>query len=69
MARHLNPSAADTLGAAFAAAGDFEAALTAARTAEALALDSGNPGLAREIAGRIALYEAGRPITVAPGVR
>ena len=69
LARHLNPSAADTLGAAFAAAGDFEAALTAARTAEALALDSGNPGLAREIAGRIALYEAGRPITVAPGVR
>ncbi len=69
LARHLNPSAADTLGAAFAAAEDFEAALTAARTAEALALDSGNPGLAREIAGRIALYEAGRPITVAPGVR
>lgn len=69
LARHLNPSAADTLGAALAAAGDFEAALTAARTAEALALDSGNPGLAREIAGRIALYEAGRPVTVAPGVR
>ena len=69
LAGHLNPSAADTLGAALAAAGDFEAALTAARTAEALALDSGNPGLAREIAGRIALYEAGRPVTVAPEPR
>ena len=39
------------------------------RTAEALALDSGNPGLAREIAGRIALYETGRPVAVAPGIR
>ena len=66
LARHLDASAADTLGAALAAAGDYEAALRAARTAEALALDSGNPGLAREIAGRIALYEAGRPVTVAP---
>lgn len=66
LAGHLNPSAADTLGAALAAAGDFEAALTAARTAEALALDSGNADLAREIAGRVALYEAGRPVTVTP---
>lgn len=69
LARHLNPSAADTLGAALAAAGDFDAALTAARTAEALALDAGNPALAREIAARIALYEEGRPVTVAPVAR
>ena len=69
LARHLNPSAADTLGAALAAAGDFAAALTAARTAEALALDAGNAGLAREIAGRIALYEAGRAVTVTSGAR
>ena len=69
LARHLSASAADTLGAALAAAGDFEAALTAARTAEALAIDTGNPELAGEIAGRIALYEEGRPVTVAPPAR
>ena len=69
LARHLDPSAADTVGAALAAAGDFEGALAAARTAEALALDSGNPGLAREIADRIALYETGNPVTVPPGPR
>ena len=69
LARHLSPSAADTLGAALAAAGDFEAALTAARTAEALAIDAGNAELAREIAARIVLYEEGRPVTVAPAAR
>lgn len=64
-ARHLDPSAADTLGAALAAAGDFAGALTAARTAEALALDSGQHSLAEAIALRIALYEAGRPFVAA----
>lgn len=60
-ARHLDSSAADTLGAALAAAGDFAGALTAARTAEALAIDAGQDALASAIAARIALYEAGRP--------
>lgn len=66
MVGHLSPSAADTLGAARAAAGDFEAALVAARTAEALAMDEGNHELAGEIRMRIRLYEAGLPVTVEP---
>lgn len=65
MVGHLSPSAADTLGAAHAAAGDFGAALVAARTAEALAVDEGNHELAEEIRTRIRLYEAGLPVTVA----
>ncbi|MXW72114.1 MAG: tetratricopeptide repeat protein [Acidobacteria bacterium] len=69
LARHVSPSAADTLGAALAAAGDFEAALTAARTAEALAIDAGNPEFAGDIAARIALYEENRPVTLGPATR
>ena len=66
MVGHLSPTAADTLGAARAAAGDFDAALVAARTAEALAMDEGNHELAAEIRTRIRLYEAGLPVTVEP---
>ncbi len=69
LADHLNPSAADTLGAALASAGDFDGALRAARTAQALALDGGREELAREIAARITLYEAGRAVIVEPAAR
>ena len=69
LARHLDASAADTLGAALAAAGDFEGALVAARTAEALALDAGERRLAGEIAARIGLYQSGQPATVVPSSR
>ncbi len=56
------PSAAvlDTLAAAYAEAGRFDDALTAARRARSLAAPS-NQALAREIDARIAEYRAGRP--------
>jgi tetratricopeptide (TPR) repeat protein len=55
-----NPSTLDTLSAAYAEAGQFDEAITAAQTAVARAQDAGQDGLAREIGGRLASYKAHR---------
>ncbi len=55
-----DPSLLDTLAAAYAAAGRFDAAVAAAARAAHSAEASGQPQLAREIRERGALYAAGR---------
>ena len=61
LTQYLNASVLDSLGAAYAAAGRFDRALVAARTASALASDSGDEALLRDIESRIALYEVSKP--------
>jgi Flp pilus assembly protein TadD len=56
-----NPTALDTLAAAYAAAGRFTEAARTAETAEALAAST-SPALAAEIKGRLNLYRAGTPL-------
>ncbi len=56
-----NPVTMDTFAAALAQAGRFPEALDAAKTALKLAKDNRNEKLAGQIAGRIKLYEKGRP--------
>jgi tetratricopeptide (TPR) repeat protein len=51
----------DTLGAAYAEAGRFPEAVTAARKALALATQRDDRKLAEAVRSRIALYEAGKP--------
>ena len=56
-----DPSSLDTLAAAYAAAGQFDAAVTTATQAVNLATDAGDTSLARQIAARLALYQQGKP--------
>jgi tetratricopeptide (TPR) repeat protein len=51
----------DTLAAAYAEKGQFANAVLTARRAQARATQENQPALARDIALRIALYEAGQP--------
>ena len=51
----------DTLAAAYAEAGRFPEALTAARKALQLAKRQDDQALAKALQARIALYEAGKP--------
>ncbi len=55
------PNVLDALAAAYAEAGRFPQALTAARKALDLALQQNNPALAAAIRAHVALYEAGKP--------
>ena len=56
-----HPRDFDTLGAAYAANGEFSKAAEAARRAISMAAARGQPGLQRQIEARLQLYEAGRP--------
>ncbi len=56
-----DPTLLDTLAAAYAATGRFDAALATAGQAEELAAERGDLALAEAIRARIALYRAGRP--------
>jgi hypothetical protein len=55
------PGTLDTLAAAYADAGRFADAVTAARKAEELALAAGLKDLAADIHKRLLLYQAGKP--------
>jgi Flp pilus assembly protein TadD len=55
------PAVLDTLAAAYAAAGRFDAASRTAAVAKRLALDQGMEALADEIDQRLTLYQVGRP--------
>lgn len=56
-----NPAVLDTLAAAYAEAGRFAEAVQTARRAAALAAHRNESELAKSIAARIVLYEAGKP--------
>jgi Tfp pilus assembly protein PilF len=58
---HANPEMLDTLAAAQAEAGSFEAAVRTAERAIALARAAGLEGAAARFAKRLASYRAGRP--------
>jgi tetratricopeptide (TPR) repeat protein len=62
-----NPQFLDTLAAAYASAGRFREAVSSAYAALALANQTGQPALAREIEGRLRLYMDGRPFRLPDG--
>jgi tetratricopeptide (TPR) repeat protein len=57
---HPSPSRLDTLAAAYAAAGRFNDAITAAEKAIALAGSAGQPEIAKEIESHLLLYRNGK---------
>jgi spermidine synthase len=56
-----NPAVLDTIAAAYAAAGRFEAAVRTATDAARLAREAGDGALAEEIEARLVLYRSDRP--------
>jgi Tfp pilus assembly protein PilF len=61
-----NPGVLDSLAAAYAEAGQFDRAVQTARDAETLAVLQNESALAKDIQGRIALYEARKPFRETP---
>jgi len=62
--QYRHPVVLDTLAAAYAANGDFETALRAAKRAAEIAQSGGAENLARTIRARIAIYEEGKPFVI-----
>ena len=60
--RGQNPAVLDTVGAAYAQAGQFEKAVEFARRGLKLAEEAGERELADALRQRIRLYEGGRPV-------
>jgi spermidine synthase len=56
-----NPVALDTLAAAYAEAGRFDAAVATATRAVDIARTSGQTALSDRFAGRLELYRSGKP--------
>jgi spermidine synthase len=56
-----DPSVADTLAAAYAAAGRYDEAVRVAEQALRQVEAGGPPALAEQVRARLALYRAGRP--------
>jgi len=65
--RKRDPSTLDTLAAAHAADGQFDAAVRTAERAEKLAAESA-PALAAQIRSRLNLYRAKRPLVISGGI-
>ncbi len=60
LTEYKQPAFLDTLAAAHAAAGNFPEAINAASRALELARHTGKADLARDIQGRLSLYQQGR---------
>ena len=61
LTRHQNPGILDTLAVAYAAAGQFDRAVTTAQTALALASAAHAGDLANQIRMRLELYKQRKP--------
>jgi tetratricopeptide (TPR) repeat protein len=58
---HANPGVLDTLAAAHAETGDFDAAIAVAEKAVEMAREAGQPELVAQLEGRLQLYRVGWP--------
>jgi len=61
LSNYRNMKYLDTLGVAYASAGQFDRAITTAQAALALSVEAGAGELTRQIRGRLELYRQGKP--------